>query len=74
MTFDEFKKQWGVDGMPSDKQRIAAAAWKAAQEDMRERCAVILDNRADVTGENFVWHACRELANKIRALKLDGDV
>ena len=26
----EFMRQWAVDGMPKDKQRLAEAAWKAA--------------------------------------------
>jgi len=38
MTFNEFKTQWGVDGMPIDKQRLALAAWKAGAENMKARC------------------------------------
>jgi len=30
MTFEQFKKEWAVDGMPKDKQRLAEAAWAAA--------------------------------------------
>lgn len=28
----EFFRQWAVDGMPKDKQRLAEAAWNAAIE------------------------------------------
>ena len=48
MTKDEFMQQWAVTGMPTDKIRLANAAWEEAIKSEREACAGICDAKAKI--------------------------
>ena len=46
MTKEDFMEQWGVQGMPLDKQRLANAAWDDATKAEREECAKLCESSA----------------------------
>lgn len=71
MRYEEAKKQWGVDGMPADKQRLAKAMYEAGQRDMREKCiASCEDVQLNASNEGFA--AAFDIEKLIRAIELEG--
>jgi hypothetical protein len=70
MSWEEAKTQWGVDGMPADKQRLAKAMYEAGQRDMRDLAACICQNIADQSDDLCL---ADDAADAIRAIKLESE-
>lgn len=47
----EFWRQWAIDGMPADKQRLADAAWQARQPEI---------DALQVKIDMLMWEYCPE--------------
>jgi predicted nuclease with TOPRIM domain len=47
-AWEEFKRQWAVDGMPADKQRLARAAYECGQSSISDLRAEVASLKSDL--------------------------